>query len=166
MMQRSSWNRCAGVVLLEVIVAVAILGISLFSLLNALSQAVSSATAVRNMELSGRLLENVVNELQFTPLGELGEDEFEPAIEEGLLEGDFGEMYPGFRWERETAATDAPGLYSLRYTVLWESRGRERSETVWSYLFDAEEAAAAAVEGGEELPEDDTRGAPTEGGGR
>lgn len=161
-MHDPSRDTSRGIVLLEVIVAVAILGISLFSLLNALSQAVSSASAVRNMDLAGRLLENVVNELQFTPLGEEEDEAFEPAIEEGLLTGDFGETQPAFRWEREITATEAPGLYNVRYSVLWEARGRDREETVWSYLFDAEQAAAAAVEGSEASPEAAARGAPAE----
>lgn len=165
MMRGMSPDASRGVVLLEVIVAVAILGISLFSLLNALSQSVSAATAVRNMDLAGRLLENVVNELQFTPFGDEGGDSA-PAIEEGIVDGDFGEMHPGFRWEREITATDAPGLYTARYSVLWEARGRDREETVWSYVFDATQAAAAAVEGGGELPSADPRGAPAGGSGR
>ena len=74
-----------GVVLLEVIVAVAILGIALFALLQAMAQSVSAASSIRNYDLADRLLENLVSELQFPPLED--EEGFEHVVQEGLLEG-------------------------------------------------------------------------------
>ncbi len=137
----------AGMILLEVMLAVTILGIALFSILQALTTSVSSAAAVRNYAVADRLLENLVNELRYPPLDE--QEAGEPLLVEGFIEGDFGDEYPGFRWERERIATDAPGLYEVRYSVFWPGRRGEREETVWSYEFDAAEASQAAALGGE-----------------
>jgi general secretion pathway protein I len=106
-----------GFTLLEVLVAVAVLGLALVSLLG---------LHVRNLAL----LERDQNITDATLLARtlMTEVEIEPFPDIGLTDGDFEERYPGrfpgVRWEREVTATPVPDVHEIRVRVF---RGEEES---------------------------------------
>jgi general secretion pathway protein I len=109
--------RRAGFTLLEVLVAVAVLGLALVSLLG---------LHVRNLALVER--DQRITEATLLARGLMTEAEVEPFPDVGLTSGDFEERYPGrfpgLRWEREVAPTPVPDVHEVRVRV---SRGDEES---------------------------------------
>jgi general secretion pathway protein I len=106
-----------GFTLLEVLVAVAVLGLALVSLLS---------LHVRNIDLIGRdqriteatlLARAVMSEVESGPFPDLG-------VESGDFEPDYPERYPDLRWEREVTPTPVPNVREVRVRVF---RGEEES---------------------------------------
>jgi general secretion pathway protein I len=106
-----------GFTLLEVLVAVAVLGLALVSLLG---------LHVRNIDLIDRdqriteatlLARALMTEVETGPFPELG-------LEEGDFELDYPERYPDLRWEREVVPTPVPNVREVRVRVF---RGEQES---------------------------------------
>lgn len=106
-----------GFTLLEVLVAVAVLGLALVSLLS---------LHVRNIDLIGRdrrvteatlLARGLMSEVESGPFPDLG-------VESGDFELDYPERYPDLRWEREVTPTPVPNVREVRVRVF---RGEEES---------------------------------------
>ncbi len=106
-----------GFTLLEVLVAVAVLGLALVSLLG---------LHVRNIDLIARdqrvteatlLARALMTEVESGPFPDLG-------VESGDFELDYPERYPDLRWEREVTPTPVPNVREVRVRVF---RGEEES---------------------------------------
>lgn len=106
-----------GFTLLEVLVAVAVLGLALVSLLS---------LHVRNIDLIGRdqriteatlLARGLMSEVESGPFPDLG-------VESGDFEVEYPERYPDLRWEREVTPTPVPNVREVRVRVF---RGEEES---------------------------------------
>jgi general secretion pathway protein I len=106
-----------GFTLLEVLVAVAVLGLALVSLLG---------LHVRNIDLIAR--DARITEATMLARGLMAEVDAGPFPELGLSDGDFEldypERYPGVRWEREVVTTPVPDVREVRVRVF---RGEEES---------------------------------------
>lgn len=106
-----------GFTLLEVLVAVAVLGLALVSLLG---------LHVRNLDLIAR--DAQVTEATLLARGIMAEVDAGPFPDLGLAEGDFEEdypeRYPDLRWEREVVTTPVPDVREVRVRVF---RGEEAS---------------------------------------
>ena len=100
----------AGFTLLEVLVAVAVLGLALVSLLG---------LHVRDLALLERAQRITDGTLLARAL--MTEAEVEPFPDIGLTSGDFEERYPGqfpsLRWEREVTPTPVPDVREIRIRV-------------------------------------------------
>lgn len=114
---RPTRRGAAGFTLLEVLVAVAVLGLALVSLLS---------LHVRNIDLIGRdrrvteatlLARGLMSEVESGPFPDLG-------VESGDFELDYPERYPDLRWEREVTPTPVPNVREVRVRVF---RGEEES---------------------------------------
>ena len=128
-------NRSAAFTLVEVLLAVVILGISLSALLAAASQAMGVIRKARNFEVARRLLAQVEAE---SPL------RLKDAIEEGSESGTFRGGPAGWTWTRTIAAVPSPvadddefsdGLFLVTTTVSWSDSGRNSSEETVRYLY-------------------------------
>ena len=110
-------RRSPGFTLLEVLVAVAVLGLALVSLLG---------LHVRTLALVER--DARVSEATLLARALMTETEVEPLPELGTTIGDFEdrypERYPDLRWERDVLPTSFPGLHQVRIRVF---RGEEES---------------------------------------
>ncbi len=101
----------SGFTLLEVMIAVAVLSISLVALFGAQSHSLSLAT-----------------EAQFNTIAAMLAQEKIAEIEAGLLpysngRGDFGKKYPGYEWSLEVSASHLEGvdfLNALDNTILYK----------------------------------------------
>jgi general secretion pathway protein I len=110
-------GRARGFSLLEVLVAVAVLGLALVSLLG---------LHVRNIDLIARdqrvteatlLARALMTEVESGPFPDLG-------MESGDFELDYPDRYPDLRWEREVTPTPVPNVREVRVRV---SRSEEES---------------------------------------
>lgn len=103
-------RHAAGFTLLEVLVAVAILGVALTSLLG---------LHVRNVDLIAR--DQRITEATMLARLLMTEAEVERFPDLGILSGDFEDhfpaRYPGLRWEREVVPTPLPDLREVRVRV-------------------------------------------------
>ena len=116
-------NKRNGFVLLEVIVASALLAIALFALIEGLSRCVASARSVRNYTISETLLTNKSYEFRVErPTDYLDQD------------GEFSD-YPEFRWSRTLEAVDDEGLWKQTITVSWQERNQTVNDEVVEYRY-------------------------------
>ncbi|MBN1268234.1 MAG: prepilin-type N-terminal cleavage/methylation domain-containing protein [Kiritimatiellae bacterium] len=133
-------SRRAGLTLIEVMLALAILGVGITVLVATASTCLSVARKARNYEEARRLLAHI--ELEF-PLPALD-------IEEGSESGSFPHPYSGYTWTREVELEsedeEEEGLYRITMTVSWSERGKAASESVVTYLYAPEEKKGGTVE--------------------
>lgn len=110
-------DRSRGFTLLEVLVAVAVLGLALVSLL---------ALHVRNLDLIAR--DARVTEATLLARDRMAEIAAEPFPDLGVTEGDFEleypDRYPGLRWETEVLPAPVPNIREVRVRVF---RGEKES---------------------------------------
>lgn len=117
----------AGLSLIEVLMAVVILGTGLAIIISAASRCVAVARKVRNLETVRELFGRV--ELE-KPIW------LEEDIEEAAGEGSFTGEYSAYRWRRSVVRVgdERDGLWEVTTTISWSERGRENSETVVTYV--------------------------------
>jgi hypothetical protein len=112
-----------GFLLLEVLVAVFLLAVSLFVLIEQLSVCVAEARSIQNYTVSDILLANKSYEFRT-----------ERATDILDQQGTFDEN-PGYSWTRKFDATDNEGLWQQTITVYWYERGKEVSDSVVEYRY-------------------------------
>ncbi len=117
---------CAGLSLIEVMLAVVILGIGSGVLMLATARCLAVVTKARHYSTSQRLILQVGAENPLT----------RKEIETGIESGDFED---GYSWEREITEPEdeyREGLYTVRTRISWSARGKEQfEETVtWHYV--------------------------------
>jgi len=109
--------------LLEVLLALFILTISVFVLVERLSLCIAAARSVQSYSTSEMLLAN---------------QSYIFHTERGLdivdQEGTFDD-YPGYTWSRKLEQTDTEGLWKQVVTVSWYERGQLASDSVVEYKY-------------------------------
>jgi len=105
----------AGTTLVEVLVAMVVLGVGLVSVVRAIS------TCRRTARIIGG--ESIAKEAVVRMLSEVREN---PQL---LLTGDSGPLEagpPGFTWRRDVRETNEPGVLAVRVTIEWMNQGVRR----------------------------------------
>ncbi len=125
--------RRSGFTLVELVVAFVILTIGVVAILELVSQSALNARYAKDRTTATLLAQQRLEELMA-----------QPDLEAGQLEGDFGDMFPQFRWRAQIQEIGDSALaeagISLRrivVTVEWQDRRQIRSvqlETVQSSL--------------------------------
>lgn len=91
--------------LLEVMIALAIFFMAIFAILQSVSQSLSAARLLQQRQrvpdVSG-----LIAELSLTN-----------KLEEGIVDGEFGEPYLDFTWTRETYLVSTNGLFQIDFSV-------------------------------------------------
>jgi prepilin-type N-terminal cleavage/methylation domain-containing protein len=93
----------AGFSLLEVMIALAIFFMAAFAILQSTSQSLGAA---RMLKQSTPDALSLIAELSLTN-----------RLEEGVVEGDFGDLYPDFKWRRETVLVATNGLFQIDFKI-------------------------------------------------
>lgn len=112
--------------LLEVMLAVAIVGTALFTIAMAIGRCTDSAKNASNYTVAHDLVEMKLlecnNPTNFTV---------------GITTGDFGEGFPNFQWQREIAEDESQlqSLYKQTLTIKWKERNRDYDVTLNSFLY-------------------------------
>ena len=116
-------RRDSGFMMLEVILAMALLAISTVAIVESLGRCLAAARAVQSYSTSEILLANKSFEFRTErPLDLLDQ------------EGEFND-YPGFSWSRRLESTDTEGLWKQTITVYWYERGQLASDSVVEYRY-------------------------------
>lgn len=120
------WNSAkAGLTLIEVMLAVIILGIGAGVLMTATARCMAVATKSKYYSRAHRLMSRVEAENPIT------RGEMEDGTESGSFED-------GFTWEREITESEdegREGLYTIRTRISWSSRGKQSYEEVSRYVY-------------------------------
>ena len=112
-----------GFLLLEVILAMALLAIAMFALIEGLNRCVAAAHSVQNYGIVETLLANKCYEFRNErPTDYLDQD------------GRF-EDYPSFSWARRLEATETEKLWKQTISVSWYERGDLRTDSVVEYRY-------------------------------
>lgn len=123
----------AGLTLIEVLLAIVILGIGAGTLMLATARCLAVAAKAQRYSDAQRLILRVGAEHPLT----------RAEVQTGLESGTFSDE-PDYRWEREISEPDdenRAGLYTVRTRVSWSDRGRDSYEEVltWHYIRPEEE---------------------------
>ena len=113
--------------LLEVMIAVAILFIALFAILDLTNQSLRSARAIQQANVVD--FGSAATQLLLTN-----------RLEEGSYNGDFGESYPNHDWSAEVYEVATNGLFEIDFIVRerhqgWDKQSRqtETKSSIWVY---------------------------------
>jgi hypothetical protein len=93
-----------GFTLLEVMIALGIFFMATFVILDLVSQNLRAAHAIKPSPVD---VGSVVSDLMLTN-----------RIEEGVQDGDFGEVCPGYAWVRSIAMIETNGLYQVDVAII------------------------------------------------
>lgn len=132
-------DRRAGLSLVEVMMAILILGIGISSLVMATSRCLAVVRKAKNFEIARRLMGEV----------ELTDPLIPGEIEAGEDSGNFDPPYNEWRWTRtveEDENDEESGLFKVTMRVYWSEKGRETYEEVLTYLYSPEDKGGGAVE--------------------
>lgn len=126
-------SRKAGLTLIEVLLAVVILGIGSGVLLLATARCLAISVKARRYSTAERLISQVEAQHPLT----------RAQLEAGTDSGSFTDE-PDYRWEREITEPEdenRKGLFTVRTRVSWSDRGRDSFEelTTWRFIKQEEE---------------------------
>jgi len=105
--------------LIEVVLAVAIFFMAMFAILGVLSTELHAASILRS---SGPTAGMVAGQLSLTN-----------KLQEGAESGDFGEIYPGYRWQSQTTEAATNGLFQVEFAVINPSGRLDSTLTILFY---------------------------------
>ena len=105
-------GRRGGFTFLELIIALAMLGAAFTVLLSAHGAALRTEAQAQRLMKATLLGRQVLTETESQGFPELGGDE-----------GDFGEDFPGYAWERRVETTEFDRVRLIRIVVSWPERG-------------------------------------------
>ena len=120
---------CSGFTLLEVILAVMILGAAMLAIMEGLAKSLNAVESIRNQNTAIELLSVKMADLEKLD-----------TLEEQSQDGDFEEAHPGFTWNTDITSTEMQDLYEVHVTIFWKEHGQEASDSVTSYLYRPSEA--------------------------
>jgi prepilin-type N-terminal cleavage/methylation domain-containing protein len=135
---RTPVSRRAGLTLIEVLLALVILGTGLVALVTAAGRCISVARQAKNYETARELLAMVEVE---NPM--LLEEE-----PEDIAGGGSFDEFPGFRWTREIVQEgfEEDGLWRVTTTINWTENKSARNEQVVELIYWPEELGGGSFE--------------------
>lgn len=113
-----------GFTLIEMVVATVVLAVGVVGALSVFGVISRASATAAEYDQAALLAERRLAEVE--ALGSEG------AVSDS---GDFGEEFPGYRWEQEVLETEHEGLQELRLTVEWGSEQSRRGMVVATYVF-------------------------------
>jgi len=119
--------------LLEVMIAMGLFFMAVFSILALVSNGLRNARALQQTTVDAGML---AAELSLTN-----------KLTEGMESGDFGDLYPDYKWAQEIVEVGTNGLFEVRFVIRHNAAGR-LIESPMSILLFRPESAAGGVGGG------------------
>lgn len=116
-------RNAGGFMLLEVILAVALLAISMYAIIDSLGRCIAAAKSVQSYSVSEILIANKSFEFRAERAGDIFD-------QEGMFDD-----YPGYSWSRRLERTDTEGLWRQTISVHWHERGNVVSDSVVEYRY-------------------------------
>jgi len=108
--------------LLEVMIALMIFFMAIFAILGTVTRSLGAARSLQQ---------------KFPDIDALGAEVIMTLktnkLEEGSVDGDFGDLYPGYTWRRDINLKATNGLFQVDF-IIQSSRGRQRVEWTNSIL--------------------------------
>lgn len=126
-MTRTNHRLKRGLSLIEVLMAVVILGVGLTILIAGAGRCIAVVRKVRSLETTRELFGRVEAE---HPIW------VEEEIEDAAGSGSFTGEYSQYQWRRtvEEVGEEEDGLWLVTTTISWSERGQNNSETVVTYV--------------------------------
>jgi hypothetical protein len=109
--------------LLEVVLATALMAIGLFAIIDGLSRCLAAMRKIQSYTTADTLLANKSYEFHVERPGDYLDQQ-----------GAFDD-YPGFTWTREFESTDTESLWEQTITVYWYEHGKLTSDSVVEYRY-------------------------------
>jgi type II secretory pathway pseudopilin PulG len=133
--------------LVEVLMALAIMGIGIVGLVASASRCLAVARKAKNYENARRLLGEAEMRLHEHLLEQDDDEALEEDSESWSFEEPFGD-YSGM-WEiiQIGEEEDTEGLYQLRMRISWSDKGKEAFEEVVTYLYAPDKVSGGTVQG-------------------
>ena len=117
-----SGNLTRAFTLLEVMIALMIFFMAIFAILGTVTRSLGAARSLQQ---------------KFPDIDALGAELIMTMktnkLEEGSVDGDFGDLYPGYTWRRDINLKATNGLFQVDF-IIQSSRGRQRVEWTNSIL--------------------------------
>ena len=115
----------AAFTLVEAVVALAILSIGIFVIIEATARCLAVIRVSRNYQTARAVLDRGESEFPLQPTN---------AVSDNIVQG--AELVPGYTFSRELEAVDGEEkLYMVTTRVTWSETGRDSAEEVVSYLY-------------------------------
>ncbi len=121
---KTNMRRTAGFTLLEVMIAMAILAITLVVVFQSQSQSISMASTSRFVTTASLLAQSKMAEMEAADSGNLGSGS-----------GDFGDDYPGYAWRVTVGDTQKDAIKKIEVTVSNERMASNNTYTLILYRF-------------------------------
>jgi hypothetical protein len=115
--------------LLEVIVASAIFFLAMFSILSLTAGNIRAARLIQRVPVDAAML---AAELSVTN-----------RLEEGIETGDFGDLYPGYSWSRETYQVATNGLFRVDFMVRGSQEAKNYEYSMSILMFHPDSAVTS-----------------------
>ncbi|PLX93059.1 MAG: hypothetical protein C0620_08260 [Desulfuromonas sp.] len=117
----------SGFTLLEVMIALVIVGSALIACLTLANRSVHSNDTVQRITTATMLAQHKMSELETeSRLGELDSSD---------QQGQWDEPYQQYRWEVQFSTTPVDGVQQVTVSVLWGERNRNEEVSIDSFLF-------------------------------
>ena len=126
-------NRRCAFTLLEVMIAMGLFFIAVFSILALVTNGLRNARALQQTTVDAGML---AAELSLTN-----------KLTEGTDSGDFGDLYPNHKWASDTTEVRTNGLFEVKFVVIHTTGGRV-VETPMSILLFRPESGVGGMGGG------------------
>ena len=115
----------AGFTLVEILVALVILGVALTALLSAEAAGVRLRSQSQELTLATFLAQARMTDVELAGFPDLG-----------TREGDFGDAYPGYRWQLNVTEAPFPKVREVRVLVRWPAGAREERLEITNFMVD------------------------------
>lgn len=112
---------------MEVLAAMVLLALVLPAVMKGISIATALASNCTRRIAASELAENRLAEAMLLK-----------EWQNGSMKGNFGNEYPDYRWELDTADRNEPGLKQVQLSVKWQQRGYEREVCLTTLVYDAQ----------------------------